>query len=208
MFIVTEYAALMCLAVGLPCLHVYMVPFWFLQIGLPFTQTLPWDQHQDLLIAFYNEHPALDHQSACLFFSDSAVFDKVLTAITFQLLEMSSITTPHQTISNICTRYFFQGKSVILKICIMKKKSNLEVPCKRNCFGYWNLCKRLPNFVNVAAIFCNDPSEARTRNPKIVLTLCNNGISHWLETVKSGWSILYIEWTQIIISNKKFFSED
>ena len=29
-------------------------------------------------------------------------------AITFQLLEMSSITTANQTISNICTRYFFQ----------------------------------------------------------------------------------------------------
>ena len=32
------------------------------------------------------------------------------------------------------------------------KKSNLEVPCKRNRFGYWNSCKRLPNFVNVAAL--------------------------------------------------------
>ena len=32
------------------------------------------------------------------------------------------------------------------------KKSNLEVPCKRNRFGYWNSCKRLPNFINVAAL--------------------------------------------------------
>ena len=32
------------------------------------------------------------------------------------------------------------------------KKINLEVTCKRNRFGYWNSCKRLPNFVNVAAL--------------------------------------------------------
>ena len=31
-------------------------------------------------------------------------------------------------------------------------KSNLEVLCKRNRFGYWNLCKHLPNFLNVAAL--------------------------------------------------------
>ena len=32
------------------------------------------------------------------------------------------------------------------------KKINLEVMCKRNRFGYWNSCKRLPNFLNVAAL--------------------------------------------------------
>ena len=32
------------------------------------------------------------------------------------------------------------------------EKNNLEVTFKRNRFGYWNLCKRLPNFVNVAAL--------------------------------------------------------
>ena len=31
-------------------------------------------------------------------------------------------------------------------------KISLEVTCKRNRFGNWNLCKRLPNFVYVAAI--------------------------------------------------------
>ena len=47
--------------------------------------------------------------------------------ITFQLLEMSSITTPNQTISNIRTRYIFQRvffflkMSVVLPICLMKK---------------------------------------------------------------------------------------
>ena len=34
----------------------------------------------------------------------------------------------------------------------MDKTISLEVTCKRNRFGYWNLCKRLPNFVNVAAL--------------------------------------------------------
>ena len=51
-------------------------------------------------------------------------------AITFQLLEMSSITTPNQTVSNVRTRYIFQrvflGKILaILLICIIK--INLEV---------------------------------------------------------------------------------
>ena len=32
------------------------------------------------------------------------------------------------------------------------KKINLEVTCKRNRFGYWNSCKPLPNFINVAAL--------------------------------------------------------
>ena len=73
-------------------------------------------------------------------------------ATTFQLLEISSITTSNQTISNIRTRYIFQ--SFLGKISAMKK--NLEVPCKRDGFGYWNSCKRLPNFVNVAALAsCN-----------------------------------------------------
>ena len=49
-----------------------MVPFLVFainiyKIGLPFTQTLPRDQRRGLLIAFSNKHPALDHQSVCLF---------------------------------------------------------------------------------------------------------------------------------------------
>ena len=56
----------------------------------------------------------------------SVMYEYAHVAITFQLLEMSSITTPNQTSSNICTRYifkeFFLGKiSAILPICIMKK---------------------------------------------------------------------------------------
>ena len=32
------------------------------------------------------------------------------------------------------------------------EKIGLEVTCKGHRFGYWNSCKRLPNFVNVAAL--------------------------------------------------------
>ena len=37
----------------------------------------------------------------------SVIYKSVHDAITFQLLEMSSITTPNQTIANIRTRYKF-----------------------------------------------------------------------------------------------------
>ena len=37
------------------------------KIGLLFTRTLPRDQRRGLIIAFSNEHSALDHQSVCLF---------------------------------------------------------------------------------------------------------------------------------------------
>ena len=77
----------------------------------------------------------------------SVIYQSAHVAITFQLLEMSSITTPNQIISNI-----FYGKILAILLIFILKKSNLEVPCKRNRFGYWNSCKRLPNFVNVAAL--------------------------------------------------------
>ena len=32
------------------------------------------------------------------------------------------------------------------------KNINLEITCKWNRFGYWNSCKGLPNFLNVAAL--------------------------------------------------------
>ena len=41
------------------------------------------------------------------------------------------------------------------------KKINLEVTCKRNRFGYWNSCKRLPNFVNVAALVSYLPISSK-----------------------------------------------
>ena len=34
----------------------------------------------------------------------------------------------------------------------MERNYDLEVTCKQQRFGYWNLCKCLPNFVNVAAL--------------------------------------------------------
>ena len=49
-----------------------MVPFRVFAINvykicLPFTRALPRDQRCGLLIAFPNEHPALDHQLVRLF---------------------------------------------------------------------------------------------------------------------------------------------
>ena len=32
------------------------------------------------------------------------------------------------------------------------KKINLEFSWKWNCFGYWNSCKHLANFVNMAVL--------------------------------------------------------
>ena len=42
----------------------------------------------------------------------SVIYQSGHVAITFQLLEMSSITTPNQTISNIRTRYKFFNENV------------------------------------------------------------------------------------------------
>ena len=48
------------------------------------------------------------------------------------------------------------------------KNINLEVTCKRDRFGYWNLCKRLPNFVNVAALVgCHAGVLGSNHGPKI-----------------------------------------
>ena len=45
------------------------------------------------------------------------------------------------------------------------KISKLEVLCKRNPFGDWNLCKCLPNFVNVAAlVFTADEQLGGAKN--------------------------------------------
>ena len=49
----------------------------------------------------------------------SVIDEPVHVAVGLQLLEMSSITTPNQTISNVCTRYIFQralflGKTLVI----------------------------------------------------------------------------------------------
>ena len=81
--------------------------------------------------------------------------DAITFVITCTWHEFYHNTQP-ETILNICTRYIFRrvlGKtSAILRSCKMKK-INLEVTYKRYRFCYWNSCKCLPNFVNVAALY-------------------------------------------------------
>ena len=86
----------------------------------------------------------------------SVMYEPSHVVITFQLLEMSSITTPNlkqfQIFGQGTFFKWFLGKiSAILPNCRMKK-IDLEVTCKRHHFFYWNSCKRLPNFVNVATL--------------------------------------------------------
>ena len=86
----------------------------------------------------------------------SVMYKSAHVAITFQLLKMSSITSPNQKQFRIFAQgtffiWFFKeniGDFTVLH----NEKLNLEVTCKQNRFGYWNSCKRLPNFVNVGAL--------------------------------------------------------
>ena len=78
----------------------------------------------------------------------SVMNESVHVAIDFLLLEMSSITTPNQTIWNVCTRYIFQRVfllrkiSAILPICIMKKSilkfcvNGISVPTQNLNWGF------------------------------------------------------------------------
>ena len=84
----------------------------------------------------------------------SVMYKSAPVAITFQLLEMSYITTSNQ-FPIFAQGTFFKGffrENISHFTDKHNKKINQEVSCKRNCFGYWNLCKLLPNFVNVAAL--------------------------------------------------------
>ena len=85
----------------------------------------------------------------------SVMYESVHDAITFHLLEMSSQHTTRNNFEYSHKVHFSKGILrkilAILRSCIMKK-INLEVTCKRHRFGYWNSCKHLPNFVNVAAL--------------------------------------------------------
>ena len=85
------------------------------------------------------------------------MYDSAHDAITFQLLEMSSITAPNLAILNNRTKVhfsklFFFWKNIGNFTYLHNEKKNLEVLCKPNCFGYRNSCKRLLNFVNMAAL--------------------------------------------------------
>ena len=82
-------------------------------------------------------------------------------AVGLQLLEMSSITKLNLTISNVCTgtffRVFFKEKKLeILLISNNEKKFSMVIACKWNRFHFWNLYKRLQNFVNVEALQMTD----------------------------------------------------
>ena len=88
---------------------------------------------------------------------------------------MSSITTLNQTILNICARYIFQRgffrKNIDNFTDLHNEKNSMEVLCKWNCFGYWNSCKRLPNFVKVAALSAAmSRGEALIKCPRILPT--------------------------------------
>ena len=87
----------------------------------------------------------------------SVMYQSVHDTITFHLPEMSSITTPNQKQFRIFAqgtffKGFFRENIGDFKELHNEKKKNLEVTCKLNRFSYWNSCKRLPNFVNVAAL--------------------------------------------------------
>ena len=89
----------------------------------------------------------------------SIMYESTHDAVTFQLLEMSSITTPNQKQFRIFTQgTFFKGffrENIGDFTELHNEKINLEVTCKQNHFGYWNSCKRLPNFLSVAALVGN-----------------------------------------------------
>ena len=82
----------------------------------------------------------------------SVMYESAHVAITFQLLKMSSITTPNQTILNIRTRYIFFSKIFRENIGDFtdlhnEKKSGSFVKTEL----FW-LLELVPNFVNVAAL--------------------------------------------------------
>ena len=84
----------------------------------------------------------------------SVINESARDAITFHLLEMSSITTQFRIFAQ---GTFFKGfyRENIGNFTELNngEKISLEVTCKWNRFSYWNSCKRLPNFVNLAALF-------------------------------------------------------
>ena len=82
-----------------------------------------------------------------------------------QLLEMSSITTPNQkefpilgqgTFFNV---FFRENIGSFTELHKEKTKQSGSM-CKRDRFGYWNSCKRLPSFINVAALLDTPVSDS------------------------------------------------
>ena len=66
--------------------------------------------------------------------------ETALVSVRLQLLEMSSIITPNQTILNVCTRYSFQraflGKYGDFYRSSIMKKFSMVIACKQNCFDF------------------------------------------------------------------------
>ena len=68
-----------------------------------------------MTIGSYVSRVSTHYTLATVYIREDTVTEEMLVidelahdAIGLQLLEMSSITTPNQTISNVCTRYIFQ----------------------------------------------------------------------------------------------------
>ena len=70
------------------------------------------------------------------------------------------------------------------------KKINLDVSCKLNCFGFWNSCKLLQNFVNVADLYIMDL------------------IVQHVHTFFKVYIFLKTEWFQVEILLMKQFDQD
>ena len=92
--------------------------------------------------------------------------------------------TQLETISNIRTRYIFQSffRENIGDFTDLhnEKKNNLEVTFKRYRFGYWNSCKRLPNFVKVAALIL--AKSLKLRRPA------------WVSLWRKSWRLVFSWW--------------
>ena len=85
------------------------------------------------------------------------MYESAHVEITFQLLEMSSITTPNQISTNIHTRYtlqrvFFRKNSCDFTNHHSEKKSFWKFRLNRIVLVTGTHVKFLPTFVNVAAL--------------------------------------------------------
>ena len=106
----------------------------------------------------------------------SVMYESAHVAITFQLLEISSIPTRNNMEYSHKVHFskFFRENIGDFTDLHNEKKINLKDTFKWYRFGYWNSCKRLPNFVNVAAL--NGPSKIIVSPIKKQFTLFTAGV--------------------------------
>ena len=91
----------------------------------------------------------------------SAIYQSAHVAITFQLLEMSSITTPNQTVLNIRTGYKFSRENISNFTDLHNEKNQIwKFRVNRIVFRYCKLCKRLTNFPKRGSPNCNQSENA------------------------------------------------